>query len=302
MTISIYNYSEIRYSLPLFFASYLFLLGLNLSNGSRIDYSINKVALNYFYIYLALSLVFLLFFDFSQTLVGDRFRGFTGSPTTYSAIITIVYLIWDGTNQKWTLKRIILFSLLFYLVFLSKTRLLLIFLLLYPFILYIMGKKKLKYRLVFVSAVVILFFIYPLYGVVVDYFPQLVSLRYQDGRDASFGLRYHLYNINIQEYFNGNWAQMLFGRGNEFSRLFVLEKMGGDLFPHNDFVRILLDWGAIGLITFLFILYKIAITNRTVLMISLVYLVLFYSNMVFSLFIISILMLLSIPNWNLKNE
>ena len=61
--------------------------------------------------------------------------------------------------------------------------------------------------------------------------------------------------------------------------------------PHNDFLRILTDWGAIGLLLFMLLFYKLSTKDTTTLFISLVYLLLFYSNMVFNLFLISLLII-----------
>ena len=86
---------------------------------------------------------------------------------------------------------------------------------------------------------------------------------------------------------------MLFGKGNEYSRLLVKDILNKDLFPHNDFYRIIIDWGFLGSLVFFVYVYRIAKQNTASLMISILYLILFYSNMIFNLFIISILILVS---------
>src|SRR5690606_35699011 len=146
---------------------------------------------------------------------------------------------------------------------------------------------------IFVIFYSVLFFVYPLYSVVIEYLPEIVTLRYEDARDASFGLRMRLYRLIEQDFYNSNYWDLLFGKGNEYSRLLEESEIGQDILPHNDFFRILDDWGLLGAILFFVFLYRIAKRNITSLMLSLCYLVIFYSNMVFNLFVVSILMLSS---------
>lgn len=249
-----------------------------------------------FKVYIALSVFFLVFLDFSNMEIGDRFKGFTGSPTTYSAFLVIIYLLIDTNLKAVNLKRIILFLIVFVFVYLSKTRLLILFMLIYPVLTFIINKKGLRYSTVYLVFFLILFFMYPIYSLVIDYFPELITLRYEDGRDASFGLRNYLYLEIEAEFYRGNYLELFFGKGNEYSRLYIEKIMEQDIYPHNDFLRILNDWGLFGSIVFFIYLYRISKKNITTLMISLSYLILFYSNMIFNLFIISILILTSFQN------
>jgi O-antigen ligase len=145
--------------------------------------------------------------------------------------------------------------------------------------------------------------VYPLYGVVTNMFPTLVSIRYEEGsRDKSFGLRLYLNNALSEDYKKGTVVQKAFGKGNEYSRNFVKDLFKFDIFPHNDFLRILTDWGLLGVLIFMYLLYLFAIKNTDSLYISLIYILLFYSNMVFNIFIISLLIIFYFNNNNLLIE
>ena len=100
------------------------------------------------------------------------------------------------------------------------------------------------------------------------------------------------------EYSEGTLIEKTIGKGNEYSRVYIHDLFGFDLMPHNDFVRLLTDWGAIGLFLFLLFLYKVSVKDRDVFYISIVYLLLFYSNMVFNTFIISLLIIFYNSNQN----
>lgn len=285
------NFSSVRYSMPILFAFFCLSLYLYLTVFNPLPPQNKGIILSRFlYIYLALSCGFLLL-GHAHMEVGDRYIGFTGSPTTYAGILSTIYILWDLGQSKMTPKRIIIFFLAVLFVFLSKTRLVLIFIVLYPLLLFFIRYKTLNYSWVFVVFFGVLFFLYPLYDIVIERFPQLVTIRYDDARDASFGLRHFLYQLVSENFNSGSTMQMLFGRGNEMSRLLVINEIDKDLFPHNDFIRLIYDWGIVGAMLFYVFLYRISTKNIYTLMISLLYLILFYSNMVFNLFLISILII-----------
>lgn len=294
LLVSLLNFSQVRYSMPIFFAFFIFILQLYaITFHKKRKEEFFKSYLLFFQIYVLLSFFFLLFLDFAHMDVGDRFIGFTGSPTTYAAFMLVIYILIDTTFSSFNLKRIALFLFVFWLVYISKTRLLLVFLLLYPLLVYVAKNKIFRYRTIFIVFFSILFFVYPLYVIIIEYFPELITIRYEDARDASFGLRNRLYMLVQADFYDGSYYEILFGKGNEHSRIFVENAIGQDIFPHNDFLRIINDWGVIGGAIFFFYLYRIAKSNMISLLISLLYLVLFYSNMVFNLFIVSTLIISS---------
>lgn len=287
--ISLYNFSSFRYSLPLFFVFYIFIL-LSFTRDSKLGQINMGMVFSFLYTYIFLSIPFI----FLESAWDDtqRFKGFVGSPTVYAGILTTVYVVSSINLRIKSYSFLLLTTVVFFLIYLSKTRLILVFIILYPFLLYAVREKSwISLKKMFFIFFVTSLSIYPLYEQAVKTFPSLVSLRYDDNRDASYGLRYFLYSKMKEVYFSGDLKEKLIGRGNEFSRAYVKSLLGRDLMPHNDFLRILVDWGAIGLLLFMLLFYKLSTKDTTTLFISLVYLLLFYSNMVFNLFLISLLII-----------
>lgn len=188
-----------------------------------------------------------------------------------------------------------------FFVFLSKTRLVLLLMILFPLIYFALEKWNIGTKKVFIVTFLTLLFLYPSYKIVVDYFPDLVTIRYQKGKDKSYDLRFYLYSITQEEFLRQDIGTQIFGQGNENSRLFIQKKLKRDIFPHNDFIRIVNDWGVIGAIIFFIIIYRFGIRSRIALMVVIMYLIQFYSNLVFNLFLISILVGVSVLNKSTKN-
>ena len=175
-------------------------------------------------------------------------------------------------------------------MYLTKTRLLIVFLVIYPIIRALLTSKVwVNRKNIFLTFYLTTLFIYPLYNLVIEWFPSLVTLRYGNQQDTSFGLRNYLFIKSQEEYFRGSIMEKLFGKGNEYSRIFIEKLIEIDLMPHNDYMRIMIDWGFFGFVIFSFLLYKLAVKNNYTLFLSLTYMLLFYSNMVFNQFLISLL-------------
>lgn len=289
--IAIFNFSSIRYSSPLLFSFYTFAL-LHLMN--EFDEAKSNQSLRifnyYFIIYLSFGILFLLS-PHAYMLANNRYLGFPGSGTLFSSIISVFYIIYFLSHKN-KLGRIILFVLSFYLIFLTETRLTLMFLLLFPALNWFINYKVISRTFIFWVYYSLLFFLYPAYQVLILYFPYIVTFRYEEGRDASFGLRYILYEHIYTSFINQDFIKKVFGSGNEFARTLIIEKTDLDLFPHNDFMRIILDWGIMGFIIFSFLVYKLSIKNKYVLYTVLMYALMFYSNMIFNLFFISLIVVL----------
>lgn len=285
---TVYNFSSIRYSLPILFVVYLFVLQLFLSKySSSIHYTDFKYFKHYLFFYLALSLFFIIV-PITPAQRVFRFEGFMGSPTVYSAFLVIVYILAMPSFKK-NQNKIIWYGIVFLFVLLSRTRLVLILMVILPVLYVAIDKWKFSLRRIFVSVFLVLFFLYPVYAVVVEYFPNIVSMRYEGGRDKSYDLRFYLYKLNQEDFLKQDIKGMLLGQGNEHSRLLVKKTFRVDLYPHNDFLRILNDWGIIGFLLFTILIYRYAVRSKIALLIAIMYLVQFYSNLVFNMFLISIL-------------
>lgn len=301
--IVIYNFTSLRYSLPIFFIFYIFVLHLALTTIKQVAIKTKLLEIT-FYIYILLSIPF-LFLSHGWDVM-DRFSGFVGSPVVYAGIMAALFSI---VARYWKLKSwkyLMIYFIIFLFVFLSKTRLVLIFMVIFPLIKFLVDHKSWlgvkKIYLIFLTAI---FLIYPMYTIVTDWFPSLVSIRYDEGaKDASFALRLYLSDILLNDFEEGTITQKTLGKGNEYSRGFVMKQFKFDIMPHNDFLRLLNDWGIIGFLLFLWFLYLISIKNVYTLYISLVYLLLLYSNMIFNIFLISLIVIFYHDNRQmlLKNE
>jgi len=299
----LYNFSSLRYSLPVFFIAYIFLLQIVLNTVRKDEINMKIVEL-FFYFFILISIPF-IFLPQGWNLVG-RFVGFIGSPTVYAGIMATMFSI---VAKKWELKTwkfAITFIIIGYLIFISKTRLLLIFLVVFPLIKYLLANRMwFTKKRIYVIFLITTISIYPLYGVVTNMFPSLVSIRYEEGsKDKSFGLRLYLNEKLSEDYKDGTITQKLFGKGNEYSRNLVKSEFNADIFPHNDFWRIITDWGIIGFLLFMCFLYILAVKNIDTFYISLIYILLFYSNMVFNIFMMSLLIIFYYNNRKMpvKNE
>ena len=290
--VSIYNFSSIRYSLPILFTSYLFALQLFLSKySSVVHYSDFKYFKHYLFFYLGISLFFIIV-PITPAQRVFRFEGFLSSPTVYSAFLLLLYILAQPSFKK-NKNKILWYGIVFVFVFLSKTRLVLLLMVVLPFLYWGIDKWKFSLRKIFVSVFLVLFFLYPVYAVVVEYFPNIVTIRYNAGRDKSYDLRYYLYKLNQEDFLRQDLKEMLFGQGNEHSRLLIKSRFRADLYPHNDYMRILNDWGVFGFLIFAIVIFRYGTKSKIALLIAIIYLVQFYSNLVFNMFLISILVAVS---------
>lgn len=293
--LSIFNFTSLRYSLPLFYLIYTLFLFLFFEDKNNSLDSKNVFFSNFLFIYILLAIPFI--FLEQGYVKGDRFSGFIGSPTIFAGIISAVYIIFSNNKRLFSIKSILIYVIVLYIVYLTKTRLILLFLLIYPFLKVLMQYKKwFTIKRVFFIFLMTTLFIYFLYARVTEWFPSLVTLRYENARDSSFTLRFYLYSLVEDNFVNGSWSERIFGKGNEFSRNFIKAKFDRDLMPHNDYIRILSDWGAFGFLLFTYFFYKIGTKNKNTLFVSLIFMLLFYSNMIFNLFMISILIILYFDN------
>jgi O-antigen ligase len=282
-----FNFSELRYSRPVFFSFFVFMFFFLLRKG-KLKEKFPLIIRTNFYWFLALSLFCVPFTKF-YTLDG-RYYGFVGTPTVFSGILAMLFSVVAIQIRNLKLYFFIWF-LVFFLVYISGTRLVLIFLLIHPLLnLLILKRKMFSIKKIFLSVFLVTLFLYPSYQVAVEYFPQFVKIRYEHGRDSSFGFRFYLYSLVKEDFISGKPKNIIFGNGAEYSRLFVLKKTGEDHFPHNDYMRILSDFGILGFLLFVIIFYKISTKNKYTLNISIIYMLMFYSNMVYSLFFMILLL------------
>ncbi len=294
-----YNFSTLRYSLPILFSCYVFTLQLFLSKyKASVHYTDFKYFKQYLFFYLGLSLFFIIIpITPSQRIF--RFEGFLGSPTVYSAFLVLLFILAEPSFKK-NRNKIIWYGVVFLFVLLSKTRLVLLLMVVLPVLYVFIDKWRLSLKKIFVSVFLVLFFLYPAYSIVIEYFPNLVTIRYEKGNDRSYDLRFYLYTITQEDFLKQDIKEKLLGQGNEHSRLLIQRRLKEDIYPHNDFVRILNDWGIVGFMIFFLIVFRYGTRSKIALLVAIMYLIQFYSNLVFNLFLISIL--ISVSTLSYRND
>jgi len=165
LAISVYNFSTLRYSLPLFFSLYCVLLFMVLSSIEKKTLN-HQIIENFLSFYIVLSIPF--FFLSNGFTNQQRFMGFVGSPTVYSGLITSLFVIVSLKFKLRSFKFIFLFITTFVLVYLTKTRLLIVFLLIYPIIRVLLTSKVwVNRKRIFLTFYLTTLFIYPLYNLVI---------------------------------------------------------------------------------------------------------------------------------------
>ncbi len=286
------NFSSFRFSKPLFFFFYCLILYISLNRFC--NYYQARKFVQPLLLFILVPSISLSFFNIGYTEL-NRFYGFLVSPTVFTVFLDaffILYLFFSKNNKIVT---IFIYLILFYLHVISGTRLNLLFLLAIPFLYYfsINATKYLKIFFLFIY-IVLLNFIYPAYNYFSEHSKKnIVAFRYDNNKDTSFSLRYALFNTMINDYLDSSINDQIFGKGSEYNRQLIVEKYGKPIFGHNDFIRILLDFGICVLILYMGILIRLSLKNELTFLLVTLYLLSFYHNMIYSYFLISLIFISS---------
>lgn len=276
MLISGVRLLELRYSFPVvfFLISTIFLV---ISDSLPADFNPKWIAFgSVFY-------VLICFFLLTQPGHTDnRFSGFSDSATTFTVFITFIAIV-TIFQQPNKLLSIAVYCAIVYLIILSETRLNLAFIILLPFLVFFASKRWMRI-MVLILAVLALNLTYPLYSYLMGR-TDIISYRYEGNFDPSFVTRTHFQDVVLNSWSKASIPEKIFGQGTEYSRLLILRSDGGDFLPHNDFLRILNDYGIAGFATFMILIVLLGVRNKTTFCLTLLYLLSFYHNMVFSFFL-----------------
>ncbi len=212
-----------------------------------------------------------------------RFHGFTGTATTFSTIVLTLYVFGLYTSRNKILL-ISLFSLSLLLIIASQTRTSLLLFLLLNLIYFFRGFIKTKYLKIFYILSLVFVLSMPVVSAIfsANSMSEMIS-RGEDGEDASLTSRNYFYLMQFNALVNMDFADVVFGTGINKS-LFI----DGDLDesdPHNDFFKLVFDYGVLYLIAF-FIFIRQKIVNLYTLSIVIIYFFSFYHNMMYSVFFI----------------
>lgn len=292
----LFNTTDLRYSKPLVFFIFvlnIYILCLTLKMNIN-----NKLLQSSFFLLLILSFLFITqedrYFDY-------RYLSFFLSPTVFS-VYTEVFLILVLCFSKNRQLKIVLFLLAGFFILLTKTRLNFFFYLTIPIMLYYSDKfYKSKFKIILIY-LVCLNLLYPIYNFIIQSEVgknSLVTSRYENGRDASFGLRNYLNTLVYKDYIsNSTVSEKILGRGSEVSRKILIANLGEDVLPHNDFIRFTLDFGLLATLVFIIFLYRVTRKNYVSFILLLLYLFSFYHNMIYDFFMIALMMYFSNVNEN----
>lgn len=244
-------------------------------------------------LFLILLLCYILLFSPSRYSLGTqlRFIGFSSSPTVFAIVIQGVLVLALRFYSKNYLFKLLFIISSFFLVWMTKTRLNLIFFLILPFYGFIDRLNFSKRKFLLWSLVGLLILIYPLYSLFLqfDFFQDIVGFRYGGGADTSFGLRFSLFRIGLGAIYDSSFWELLFGNGAGFSRQLVLLSFEQDILLHNDFLVLIIDFGIIFSVLFVGSLVYLGSYDGYSFLLIFLYFISFYHNMVFHPFLLLLL-------------
>ena len=295
------------YFAPLIF--FVFLVAFSFSTSlvnARLENIQNSQKISYFLLnthLIIFSILFILKPDFSIQQ-GNRFVAFFSSPTTFSTWITSLLILAFSPLDARALRKpkfIITLILITFFIYASGTRInllciiLLILISVFPDFL----EKRSSRALLLLTYAILITCIYPAYAYLSSLLPSdILAYRFNDGADTSFGLRIALFNAIYEPLLTSPLSQLLFGHGGEASRLVVIENWGQDLYPHNDIIRIAYDYGLVFLLIFIAVLITYSSTSISTTIPCIVYITSFLHNMIFSHYLISIIVINYIAHKN----
>ena len=276
------NTTELRETKPLLVFLTVF-IAYHLLSGMKPPAK-DRVVVYLLWLYIFASLLTLPFASRYQT--ESRFTGFALTPTVYSVYLETILIAFWYTRHRLAWK-VLAYVVVFGFVVLSGTRLNLLFIAGLPFLALAVHRWPSSKGLLLVVAVVSLNLLYPAYAWYNETTGQAVAAgRHDDASDRSFELRYSIFVTLTAEVVSRDATGLLLGTGAGSARRQVIESFDRDLLPHNDFLRMVYDFGLVTLLVFLLLLHLIA--KRSVpgfLMLNL-YLVAFYHNMAFSYYLL----------------
>jgi len=286
-----YNNERVGFSSYLI-VLYLIVLCFNFIN-IKLDISSVKKSLTYIIItYFLVSLVLTFFPQYYGVYGLDlRYIGLSTSPTVFGIVSLMLYIVFIGFLSDNFVLKIFLYILLIYLLMVSGSRINLIVGLLIPLYLSFINYKKLffKYnKILYLIILITLLLVYPLYSTLkvpdaVDYLNRISS-------GDSDRTRFYYSTILFTAIENGNLNSLFFGHGSNAS----LALLGDESHkPHNDYLRIIYDYGIFFFIFFFISLFNIFKKNKYTSFLVLIYLFSFYHNMIFDMYIFMLLFFIS---------
>jgi O-antigen ligase len=192
---------------------------------------------------------------------GEYAKAFEGIPTTtfanpndFSSAMGVYFIyVYSYCKSQKNKFRFIFLPLAFFNILLANSRGILVSILLLPLVYSVYNKKaSLKTIFIYLFLTIIFFIFLRFFGISWHYLNKYLSI-FSNIRSGSVD-HSALYRINIIMYCIANIKSLLIGFGPNGSSVFLKEFPITN--PHNFFLEILIDYGAIGLILILFIFYN----------------------------------------------
>lgn len=250
-------------------------------------------------LYFMATLILSLSSDYYQIFDGsNRFSGLMHSPTTFGIISLLFFTLYLKLSYGSSRVSVsLVYVVMLYLIFIAGSRLNLMVAILIPFyFLFINDHYFKQFRVVlFVVVMLSVFFIYPSYQYVKGNYQ--VEKLMRDNIAGSDTTRMIFSAKVINEISVSNNSEIAFGHGSNLS----LDVIGTEkVKPHNDFLRIIYDYGVLFFILFLFKLYGIFKKDIYHSFVITIYMVSFYHNMVFDLYTVSFILIFTTLALNRK--
>ena len=280
MLILTLNFNVEFYQYSSYITSLLFLMlffVLLRPNTSLIQFKKHILIIIYLYFFISL---LLSFSNDYYVFIADnfRFRGL-GSSSNVSGIISLVFFVVYKNLGTSRILKILMYLLLIYLLFKEGGRINLMVGILMPCYYYFMNYYKIF------TYTKTLFFI--IFSILLLVYPISSTLNFTDidknTVDASINTRVFYSALLLEEIATSELRFLLFGHGSH-SAISMIGDM--KIKPHNDFLRMLYDYGVLFFILFNFYIYKLFSQSKEYSFLIVIYYASFYHNMVFDLWLV----------------
>ncbi|MEW5950209.1 MAG: O-antigen ligase family protein [Thermodesulfobacteriota bacterium] len=216
-----------------------------------------------------------------------RYKFLFPSPTVFSVWLIACYALFIMENPH-RLTKYAAFAATSLICLMTDTRLSIAFLpivLIYTFI--NRPFRTSTYAFLYTMTTIMLGSLYYVYGILSKHAGvEQIHHSHEISTDNSYETRTYLFDITFNSFNQSDWTHKIFGIGAESARNEVIKTAGIDLLPHSDFMRILHDFGFLGLALHLTLIYLLSRHTRTSQVLGLLTLTAFMHNMIYSYFLI----------------
>ena len=211
----------------------------------------------------------------------SRYAGLWLSPTVFGISSLIYYITFlNFSSKKDMIMRVLLYCILITLLVIAKSRINLFLGILIPGYFYFVSAKRLLLhkRKMFVLLILTGIFFYPIYE-----FTKINNFEARQNADDSDRTRLGYSVLLLKGFQSSTITCKIFGNKANSS----LSLIGDDsIKPHNDFLRVMYDYGVLFLLLYILILYYYYQSSTYMSFIIVIYIFSFYHNMIFDFFLL----------------